>query len=143
MLIGLNEKLCDKYGRVEKGRHLMRYCKFCMELKDENDSYCPICGKNQDAETPLHHLAVGTILNRKFLVGAALGEGGFGITYIGRDTMLDMKVAIKEYYPVGYVNRSNTISQSLSCITGSDRKDFFEKGLERFLQEANPGQILP
>ena len=114
----------------------MKYCKFCMELKDDGSIYCPACGKKQNSETPPHRLAVGTVLNRKYLVGEALGEGGFGITYIGRDTLLDMKVAIKEYYPAGYVYRSNTVSQTLFSTTSTDRKDFFEKGLDRFLQEA-------
>ena len=85
---------------------------------------------------PLHHLLPGTVLNGKFLVGMALGEGGFGITYIGRDLMLDMKVAIKEYFPTGYVNRSNTVSPSVTCATEGERYDFFEMGRERFLSEA-------
>ncbi len=114
----------------------MSYCKYCMSPIEESDKECPFCGKNIETEVPAHHLKPGTILNGKFLVGAALGEGGFGITYIGRDTKLDMKVAIKEYYPNGYVNRSNTVSPDVSCGTTGERKEFFDKGRERFLREA-------
>lgn len=117
----------------------MKYCSKCMNPIEETDVECPFCGSIINAEIPSHHLAPGTILNNKFIVGAALGEGGFGITYIGRDTKLDMKVAIKEYYPNGYVNRSNTISPAINSSTSGERKDFFDAGRERFLREA---QIL-
>ena len=103
---------------------------------EENDVECPFCGKAQADEIPGHHLIPGTILNDKYIVGAAIGEGGFGITYIGRDIKLDMKIAIKEYYPNGYVSRSNTISPTVKGSTSSDKNDFFDKGRERFLQEA-------
>ena len=117
----------------------MKYCSKCMNPIEETDVECPFCGASRNAEIPSHHLAPGTILNNKFMVGAALGEGGFGITYIGRDTKLDMKVAIKEYYPNGYVNRSNTISPVVNSSTSGERKDFFDAGRDRFLREA---QIL-
>ncbi len=114
----------------------MKFCMHCMSPIEETDTECPFCGNSIEYEVPAHHLKPGTVLNKKFVVGAALGEGGFGITYIGRDTKLDMKVAIKEYYPNGYVNRSNTLSSDVNCGTTGDRKDFFDKGRERFLREA-------
>ena len=117
---------------------MSEYCYNCMEpLMGEGN--CPKCGSDGNISVPAHHLLPGTILNGKFCVGRALGEGGFGITYIGRDVKLDMKVAIKEYYPNGYVSRSNTISSQVNDSVTEGRKDFFEKGRERFLREA---QIL-
>lgn len=100
-----------------------------------NDGYCPHCRAQNQPQMIAHHLRPGTILNGKYLVGKALGEGGFGITYIGRDLTLDIKVAIKEYYPSGYVNRNNTVN---NIITPSAEKQraVFQKGKERFLQEA-------
>lgn len=112
------------------------YCNHCMTEISESEKVCPACGKEVTKECPAHHLRPGTILNRKFYVGEALGEGGFGITYIGRDITLDMKVAIKEYFPNGYVNRSNTISPTVNDSVTDGRKEFFEKGRERFLSEA-------
>ena len=114
----------------------MKYCKYCVAPMEDGANECPACHKRLDAEAPLHQLAPGTILNGRYYVGSALGEGGFGITYIGRDLNLDMKVAIKEYYPTGYVNRSNTVSASLTCGTQGERKDYFEQGRDRFLREA-------
>ena len=65
----------------------------------------------------------------------AIGEGGFGITYIGMDLNLEMRVAIKEYYPNGCAVRncseSNTV---LSCSNST--QEVFEKGREKFINEA-------
>lgn len=115
---------------------MSKYCNHCMAQLNEVGGICPFCGKESAGPVPAHHLLPGTILNGKFYVGEALGEGGFGITYIGRDIKLDMKVAIKEFYPNGYVNRSNTISPQVNDSVTEGRRDFFEKGRERFLKEA-------
>ena len=114
----------------------MQYCPYCMNEIGINDTVCPTCGKRTDEEIPSHHLKPGTILYNKFYIGAALGEGGFGITYIGRDLNLDIKVAVKEFYPNGFVNRSHTLSSDLICGMSMDKKEFFTKGKEKFLQEA-------
>ncbi len=112
------------------------YCFLCMELHND-DGKCDKCGSvNDNFKTEPHFLVPGTILNNRYLVGKAIGEGGFGITYIGRDLSLDIKVAIKEFYPSGYVNRSNTISLDVNCSQSEERREFFEKGRERFLKEA-------
>ena len=114
----------------------MNYCISCMLEIDQDATNCPFCGKKQNVEIPPHHLMPGTILKGRFLVGTALGEGGFGITYIGRDLQLDMRVAIKEFYPNGYVNRNNTVAPVVSIATYGEHRDFFEAGRERFLREA-------
>ena len=113
---------------------MKQYCFDCMnELS--STGYCPNCNKNNTADTYPHHLRPGTILNNKYLIGNCLGEGGFGITYIGRDLTLDIRVAIKEYFPNGYVNRNNTATQ-LVTATSEHQREIFSKGKDRFLMEA-------
>lgn len=51
-----------------------RYCKFCMSPLAGTGRACPFCGRAQEGEQPPHHLKPGTVLNKKFLVGAAIGE---------------------------------------------------------------------
>ncbi|MBO5077548.1 MAG: protein kinase [Clostridia bacterium] len=114
----------------------MEYCRFCMSKIGSGVTVCPVCGKRLDEEVPPHHLVPGTVLTGRYIVGAALGEGGFGITYVGLDNLFNEKVAIKEYYPNGYANRSNTISASVSLGTTADRIVFFDNGKKRFLGEA-------
>ena len=110
-------------------------CFNCMKEKKEPGS-CPHCGFDPEAyEAEPHHLPLGTILAGKYLVGRVLGEGGFGITYVGWDLNLELKVAIKEYYPNGFVTRNSTFNRTLTVLTGS-RGEFFQKGLDKFVDEA-------
>ena len=112
---------------------MSNYCYSCMNEID--GGYCPHCNKENVADSVVYRLKPGTILNKKILVGNSIGEGGFGITYIGRDLTLDRRVAVKEYFPNGYVNRNNNVSQLVSATT-DQQVSFFQKGLQNFLEEA-------
>ena len=58
---------------------------------------CRHCGYDPALDLPLpYFLRPGAILNGKYVIGKALGQGGFGITYIAWNLALDTKVAIKE-----------------------------------------------
>lgn len=113
---------------------MKKYCYTCME-EIRQGNFCMTCMKENEPDRFGHHMRPGTVLNGKYLVGNCLGEGGFGITYIGRDLTLDIKVAIKEFYPNGYVNRSNDMTQMVTTTTETQR-EFFSNGKQRFLQEA-------
>lgn len=114
---------------------MQEYCYYCMKPLN-GASVCPHCGKpaNSSETTYPYHLVPGSMLTEKYMVGTVLGEGGFGITYIGIDTTLSKRVAIKEFYPSGAANRTNTISPDV--IISKGKEDFFQKGVDRFLQEA-------
>ena len=111
------------------------YCMHCLERIDGENTCCKHCGNPALGETPVHHIKPGTILKDKYLIGKALGEGGFGITYIGRDMTLDMKVAVKEFYPNGYSHRNHNYTNEITP-TQSNAGDNFEKDMQRFLNEA-------
>ena len=53
----------------------MNYCIHCMNEIEQDARECPHCGKAQDAEIPAHHLLPGTLLQGRFLIGAALASG--------------------------------------------------------------------
>ena len=113
----------------------LNLCYSCMKEKGAPGP-CPHCGFDESAYEPApHHLPPGTILYGKYLIGRVLGEGGFGITYVGWDLNLEMKVAVKEYYPNGFVSRDHERTNTLTIFTGS-RGEFFQKGLEKFVDEA-------
>ena len=111
------------------------YCFHCMRKISDNTKFCPYCGKHTKNTNPPHHLPEGTVLCDRYLVGSSIGNGGFGITYIGLDQRLDFKVAIKEYFPSGYANRNNTYSNEVT-LNVLNNNDFYEIGKKNFLQEA-------
>ena len=110
-----------------------KYCYGCMT--EITEAVCPHCGwDTRNANLP-HQLPMGTILANTYLVGRVLGQGGFGITYIGRDLNLDMVVAIKEFYPVAIVNRNTTFSRSVLLNTLNARGNYADNR-DRFMREA-------
>ena len=111
------------------------YCPYCMTKNEEDSRLCSICGKPQKVQNEIHQLPVGTILENRYYVGAVIRQGGFGITYVGCDTRLEKKVAIKEYYPSGLVNRMSQYSQEIT-ITAGDQTPIYEKEKLRFSSEA-------
>ena len=108
------------------------YCYNCMCKNPDDAKICMKCGKKMIADDHPHHLKPGTILDNKYLVGNAIGEGGFGITYVGLDLTLDMKIAIKEFYPSGYANRNNTVSNNVT-LNFQNEGEYFKTGRESFL----------
>ena len=96
---------------------------------------CPHCGYHPQNDAHRDYaLRPGSILNGKYLVGRMLGQGGFGITYVGWDLVLGRKVAIKEYYPSGQVVRQN--GATLQWYETQQAKTARESGKELFLKEA-------
>ena len=121
---------------------MQNYCLYCMrELKDP--PICRHCGtdNSKPLEAEPYHLTPGTLLSGRYLVGRALGEGGFGITYIGLHTTLSKRVAVKEFYPSGAANRTNQVSEEV--IITKEKQPFFRKGVERFLAEAKNIAAFP
>ena len=86
-------------------------------------------------EENLHCLRKGTRLIGRYTIECVLGQGGFGITYLGIDELHEKKVAIKEFFPQGIVTR-NIEYQDTVTVTFVGEKDNYEKGKERFLKEA-------
>ena len=112
-------------------------CINCMKEKASAEGRCEHCGFDPaQASVPPHHLAPFVILAGKYLVGRAIGEGGFGITYIGMDLNLEMRVAIKEYYPNGCAIRDMSGNSSTVQSYAGEQQVFFEKGREKFINEA-------
>lgn len=114
---------------------MQNYCMNCMMPIEEPGRPCPHCGWSGISAVVPHQLRPGTVLNARYLVGNAIGQGGFGITYVGRDTRLDLKIAIKEYYPVGYANRNIEVSTDVT-VTDKRQASFIEDGKQKFLREA-------
>lgn len=110
-------------------------CPGCMQLK-QTRPLCEHCGYNENIDNHPHQLPVGTRLQERYEVGKALGQGGFGITYIGWDHVQNVPVAIKEFYPNGVVNRESGATKSVA-VSATDGREIFKRNKERFLKEAH------
>ena len=86
-------------------------------------------------EENLHCLRKGTRLIGRYTIEGVLGQGGFGITYLGIDELHEKKVAIKEFFPQGIVTRNIEYEDTVT-VTFVGEKENYEKGKERFLKEA-------
>ena len=112
---------------------LEKICVSCME-DDSGNPICPKCGA--PFHLPVNNLLLlppRTILREQYLIGRALGHGGFGITYLAWDIGLQIRLAVKEYMPAGVVGRTDRTK--VMPVSEATRQEY-EWGLERFLEEA-------
>ena len=86
----------------------------------------------------VHCLPKKTSLKQgEYVIEEVLGQGGFGITYLGTDTSLLCPVAIKEYFPSGIAGRDVTEKKDYSLhVYGKEAKEEYEKGMRAFIAEA-------
>lgn len=113
---------------------ISRLCPGCFSEKTSEET-CPYCGwRNGTQPNSPFFLPAQTILRGKYLLGRVLGQGGFGVTYLGWDLDLGIKLAIKEYLPREFAGRS-TGEISITPYSG-EATNYFVKGLEKFLDEA-------
>lgn len=119
---------------------MSQLCFGCMRLK-ENTPVCEHCGYDERLQNQSHQLPIGTMLQNQYLIGRVLGQGGFGITYMGWDQHLSVPVAIKEYYPAGIVHRHTQLGRQVICDNGQS-PEVYEKYKDRFLNEARTLAML-
>ena len=109
--------------------------KLCMNCMAEmtGGEVCPQCGWNSQEEQLLHGLPYGTILQERYIVGRAKKTYGEGITYIGRDTVQNTIVEIREFFPQSFCQRR--MDGITVQVTGGSEL-VFKESLELFLNYA-------
>lgn len=81
-------------------------------------------------ELPANTLLAGN----KYRIERMLGKGGFGITYLGTQTLLNRKVAIKEFFMSDFCSRDNSSSLvTMSSDVNTEKVNTYRK---KFLKEA-------
>lgn len=113
----------------------MAICYNCFREYDAELGFCPYCGYSSDENLSDEYLlAPGSMLLDRYIIGKAVGSGGFGNVYKAWDRKLETIVAVKEYYPQSIVNRIPGTAEVV-LVSGKNRKEF-EYGKSRLLQEA-------
>lgn len=110
-------------------------CLECMKAEYAPTGICPVCGSRQGFVNQDHQLMPSSILNGKYLVGRAIGQGGFGITYVGFDIQHHMKVAIKEFFPSKFATRCRD-NHTVTPYTGKETEKFYKEECDKFYKEA-------
>lgn len=92
-----------------------------------------IIDASQTYETPGQGLAPGLeLLDGKFKIDRQIGAGGFGITYIAKDTFLERAVVIKECFPESICMRfGNRVAVNSPALDAQ-----FRQIVEMFMREA-------
>jgi serine/threonine protein kinase len=80
------------------------FCPYCFSELNEAEQICSTCGS---AIAYLHLSSKTKLLGSRYEIGKILGQGGFGITYYGFDSILKRSVAIKELFPNGSTRDKN------------------------------------
>jgi len=116
----------------------MLICPICKTENSDTAKVCISCGSplSDDNKTfEFDVLQPGTKLhNDRFTVGRVLGQGGFGITYLGSDLQDKSTVAIKELFISGCKRHGSSLQ-----FTRNVSSQNFNKVKKRFLEE---GKVL-
>lgn len=78
--------------------------------------------------------ADSTLQGGKYRIIEKLGLGGFGITYLAENTLLEGKVAIKEFFFKEYCERDNATCHV--TIPTSGNREIVERFKQKFIKEA-------
>ena len=132
------EYLCLGSRREINADHVKYICAGCMQVFDTNNVKCSKCGfdlnRYMSKEYEPEQLRPGTELNDCYYVGKVLGKGGFGITYIGYDKSLGVKVAVKECFPEQMVGRYEGTKEV--HLWNESLQERYRENLEGFEKEA-------
>ena len=117
----------------------MKKCMSCMRDYDEAYEFCPVCGYSddymkEDMRDMPEALAPETFLGARFIIGRVLSLTDYSCVYIAWDALLQRRVVIREFFPLGGWDRPEG-SQAVQ-FHSSKEKDLFESGREAFDQEA-------
>lgn len=112
----------------------MKRCHYCFKDYNIDFSICPHCGYTEDTIVEARYLEKGVILINRYLIGAVVGAGGFGVTYVAWDKVLEQRVAIKEFLPGEFSTRMPGMTKV--TIYGGEKTEQFESGKEKFMEES-------
>ena len=111
-------------------------CPDCFKEKGQLE-VCPYCGFSAgNAHRELFHLPLGTVLEKRYIIGKVIGFSKLGIIYKAWDNELGMVVAVKEYYPGGLCTRTPGTSNVIVFSKKEEKDASYKNGLDEFLYEA-------
>ena len=113
----------------------MKWCVSCFKQYDEEYDICPFCGAEEVTEpkAPIHIKPGTELYHGRYVIGLAIGDGGFGVVYRAWDKNLSTIVAIKEFYMSSIMVRAEG-EVAVSVYRNKADEYYYRK--KRFLSEA-------
>jgi len=132
------EQRADKEGSETESEAQGIFCRACGARNPVGSQLCQTCGSSLLLEEWQYPLPVGTKLKGgAYTVGKVLGQGSFGITYMGTD-ILSRPIVIKELFPEDCIRQGTFVSIATPSITPAE----FEAMKQHFLQEARTSELF-
>src|SRR3954471_8824850 len=135
MVRQLDGSLSGQWGEAGGDVATVTLCPICSTQNPTGAIACVTCGAPLGADPSSAYsgaLPAGTSLQGgMYTVGRVLGQGGFGITYLGGDIRARRPVAIKEFFPYGSNRRGVTV-HPFGGLSGAD----YQNTRTKFLDEA-------
>lgn len=108
----------------------MKRCLYCMSDMAEKDEICAVCGwGGEDNEEGC--LSVGTILQRRYIIGACRRIRSADIQYIAWDALFSQKVFVMEYFPEQIAGRGKDGQLQVA----REDQELLRQGVRCFLRE--------
>ncbi|MBQ7097914.1 MAG: protein kinase [Clostridia bacterium] len=111
-----------------------KLCQLCFSPIVQGSKICTHCSNIGNRTKYPVVLKEGVILAGRYSVGKVLGKGGFGVTYLCYDLVMNKKVAIKEFFPDSIACRT-TESGTVSAMDNTKTQDFKNYAV-KFYEEA-------
>ncbi|MBR5949289.1 MAG: leucine-rich repeat domain-containing protein [Clostridia bacterium] len=112
----------------------MKTCYNCFHTYEDQYSVCPVCGQEEITRPKQPtYLFPGTVIANRYVIGQAIGAGGFGIVYKAWDKKLESVVAVKEFFLSRLMTRAEGVN---SVIVNKKSQTEYTYRKERFIAEA-------
>lgn len=113
-------------------------CLGCMSYLKNPDAPCPNCGWFKTKKNAVSQLQAGYTLTNEnkteeYTIGRALGQGGFGVSYLAWNENRGERVVVKEFFPATIATRDS--NSNVLPINANDAAQL-RHGLDNFLKEA-------
>ncbi len=111
---------------------LNNICMGCMGNKGDN-VVCPSCGFNENEMQSVSFMPIRTLLDGRYLIGAAIDSNCEGVTYLAWDTEDNAPVRVREYFPDSYCARAAD-GVNVNILSGKEYE--FDRHIGQFIEIA-------